>query len=80
MSSLVLGIISGAALVAVYAFIRAGFRVDNGNLAVLTVFGRFVRSGSKVKTFGPGLHWRAPWAQVITISLAERSLGLGAAF
>lgn len=79
MSSLVLGAATGAAILAIYIFIRAGFRVDNGNVAVLTVFGRFVRDGSKVKTFGPGLHWRWPWAQVITVSLAERSLGLGAA-
>jgi regulator of protease activity HflC (stomatin/prohibitin superfamily) len=80
MNSLVLGALVGAAIVAIYAVIRAGFRVDNGNLAVLAVFGRFVRAGGgKVKTFGPGLHWRWPWAQVITVSLAERSLGLGAA-
>jgi regulator of protease activity HflC (stomatin/prohibitin superfamily) len=77
MSSLVIGLLIGAALVALYAFVRAGFRVDNGNLAVLTVFGRFVREGKAVKTFGPGLHWKAPWTQPIVVSLAERSLALG---
>ncbi len=75
--SLGIGLIIGAALVAVYAFMRAGFRIDNGNAAVLTVFGRFVRDDAKkVRTFGPGLHWKAPWAQPIIVSLAERSLGL----
>jgi len=79
MSSLVLGAILGTAALAVYTFLRAGFRVDAGNVAVLVVFGRFVRDArGAVRTFGPGLHWRWPWAQVVTVSLAERSLGLGA--
>lgn len=76
-NSLILGAAIGAALVGLYAFIRAGFSVDNGNAAVLTVFGRFVRSSDKkVRTYGPGLHWKAPWANPIIVSLAERSLGL----
>jgi regulator of protease activity HflC (stomatin/prohibitin superfamily) len=79
MSALVLGAIVGIAVLAIYTFFRAGFRVDNGNVAVLVVFGRFMRAtDGTVKTFGPGLHWRRPWAQVVTVSLAERSLGLGA--
>lgn len=78
MSSLVLGAIVGTAILAVYTFFRSGFRVDNGNVAVLVVFGRFMRTADgKVRTFGPGLHWRRPWAQVVIVSLAERSLGLG---
>jgi regulator of protease activity HflC (stomatin/prohibitin superfamily) len=75
--NIVIGISIGAALVALYAFVRAGFRVDNGNLAVLTVFGRFVRENGKARTFGPGLHWKAPWAQPVIVSLAERSIALG---
>lgn len=78
MSSLVLGAIVGIAAIAIYTLLRAGFRVDNGNVAVLVVFGRFMRAADgTVQTFGPGLHWRRPWAQVVTVSLAERSLGLG---
>jgi len=77
-NSLILGAVIGAALVGLYAFLRAGFSVDNGTAAVLTVFGRFVRgSDKKVRTYGPGLHWKAPWATPIIVSLAERSLGLG---
>lgn len=76
--SLIYGILAGTAVVALYALVRAGFRVDNGNMAVLAVFGRFERDPSgAAKTFGPGLHWRAPWAQVIPVSLAERSMSLG---
>lgn len=79
MSSLTLGAILGTAALAVYTFLRAGFRVDTGNLAVLVVFGRFARDArGAIRTFGPGLHGRWPWAQVVTVSLAERSLGLGA--
>lgn len=78
MSSLFLGILAGAAAVAAYAVLRSAFRVDNGNLAVLVVFGRLVRdAGGGVATFGPGLHARRPWAQAVQISLAERSLSLG---
>lgn len=75
-NSLAIGLAIGGALVGLFAFMRAGFRVDNGTAAVLTVFGRFVRSGKRVRTFGPGLHWKAPWARPIIVSLAERSLGL----
>jgi len=78
MSSLLLGGLIGFGIVLFYLFIRAGFRVDNGTIAVLTVFGRFVRErGGEVRTFGPGLHWKAPWAQSIDVSLAERSLAFG---
>jgi regulator of protease activity HflC (stomatin/prohibitin superfamily) len=74
---MIIGTLIGAALVGLYAFIRAGFRVDNGTVAVLTVFGRFVRvADGRVRSFGPGLHWKAPWAQSIVVSLAERSLAL----
>jgi len=77
-SSLLIGGLIGCGLVLFYLFLRAGFRVDNGTIAVLTVFGRFVRDRSgTVRTFGPGLHWKAPWAEAIDVSLAERSLAFG---
>ena len=77
MSSLIIGSLIGGTFVVLYLFVNAGFRVDNGNVAVLTVFGRFVRVQGNVRVFGPGLHWKAPWAQVVVVSLAERSLALG---
>lgn len=76
MQSLLIGLGLGAALVLATLVIRSGFRVDNGNVAVLAVFGRFVRDGNKLRVYEPGLHWRAPWAQVIHVSLAERSMPL----
>ena len=76
MTSLIVGLLIGAALVALYLFVRSGFRIDNGNLGVLTVFGRFVRDRASVRTYGPGLHWKAPWARVIEVSLAERSVSM----
>lgn len=77
MTSLLIGLGIGGALVLAVLFIRSGFRVDNGNVAVLTVFGRFVRDrAGKLRVFEPGLHWRAPWAAVIHVSLAERSMAL----
>jgi regulator of protease activity HflC (stomatin/prohibitin superfamily) len=78
MISLIIGSLIGVALVALWLVIRAGFRVDNGNLAVLTAFGRFVRDrAGGVRTFGPGLHWKVPWAQVLEVSLAERGMAFG---
>lgn len=80
MSSLFLGLLVGTLAVAAYAFVRSAFRVDNGNLGVLVAFGRFVRDAAgDVKTFGPGLHARRPWARAVQVSLAERSLSLGGA-
>jgi regulator of protease activity HflC (stomatin/prohibitin superfamily) len=73
---MIIGIFLGCALVAAIVFLRAGFRVDNGNIAVLEVFGRFARDGKAVRTIVPGLHWRRPWARVVAVSLAERSLSL----
>ncbi len=77
MDSLIVGVLIGATLVGLYAFLRTGFNVDNGNLAVLTVFGRFVGTGKHARTYGPGLHWKAPWARPVIVSLAERSIALG---
>lgn len=77
MSSLVLGLLIGAAVSAVYVFILSGFRVENGNVGALTVFGKFVREpDGSVKTYGPGLQWKSPWARAIEVSLAERSLSV----
>lgn len=74
---LTIGFISGLGLVALVVFFIAAFRVDNGSVAVLTTFGRFVRDRTgAVQTFGPGMHGKAPWAKAHTVSLAERSISL----
>lgn len=75
MMSLILGTLAGGVLVAVVLLARSGVRVDNGSLAVLSVFGRFTRDPKgAVITLGPGFHWRKPWARAHAVSLAERSL------
>lgn len=74
-TSFIVGVAIGLALVALYAFWRAAFRVDNGTVGVLTVFGKFVTDPQgTIRTFPPGLHGKAPWAHPIVLSLAERSL------
>lgn len=75
--SLVIGLLAGGGLVLLALFIRAGVRVDNGTVGVLTIFGRFARDQGKVLTLQPGFHWKAPWAQLHVVSLAERSVGPG---
>ena len=78
MTSLLIGIAAGAGLVLIALIVRAGVSVDNGNIAVLSKFGRFVRDGQgAVVTLEPGFHWRAPWAHAHVVSLAERSVGPG---
>lgn len=77
MQSLVLGLAIGGVIAAVYLVYRSSFRVDNGNVAIISVFGRFMRDANKKpRIYGPGLHWCAPWAQAIEVSLAERSMSL----
>ena len=74
-TSFVVGLAIGVALVALYGFWRGAFRVDNGTVGVLTVFGKFVTDEhGAVRTFPPGLHGKAPWAHPNVLSLAERSL------
>jgi regulator of protease activity HflC (stomatin/prohibitin superfamily) len=73
---MIYGLLSGGALVALVVLLRSSFRVDNGNVAVLEVFGRFLRDGDTVRLHEPGLRWRRPWGRVISVSIAERSLSL----
>ncbi len=75
--SLLIGLLAGGGLVLLAALLRAGVRVDNGTLGVLTTFGRFARERGKLITLPPGFHWRAPWSQLHVVSLAERSVGPG---
>lgn len=77
-TSLLVGLAAGAGLVLIALFIRAGVSIDNGNIGVLTTFGRFARDAKgSVVTLDPGFHWRKPWTAVHTVSLAERSVGPG---
>lgn len=86
-----LGVVIGLSVVGLYALSRSFFRVEEGHVAVLTVFGAAQRhedpSSRKsshaqtekpraLVTYGAGLHTKAPWAHVHAVSLMEQNLAL----
>jgi regulator of protease activity HflC (stomatin/prohibitin superfamily) len=70
------GIIIGIATLIGYALWASSFRVEEGQLAVVTRFGAALKTGKDLRTFGPGLHWKAPWERVIRLSMREQVLEL----
>ncbi len=64
----VTGFIVGLALVGLVFAVRVTFVVREGEAAMLTAFGRPV-----ARTYGPGLHAKAPWHKVHRAVLAELS-------
>ncbi len=76
---LIYGILVGLALFAVLVAFRCTFRVEEGYLGVLVTFGRAETKTEKTKelvTYGPGLHKKAPWQKVVTVSIKEQNLDL----
>lgn len=74
-----LGLFAGLLAYAVVTLWRSCFRVDQGHLAVLTTFGKAVADGAdpkKLRTFGPGLHWKLPWQHVVDVPVMEQNLDL----
>jgi len=72
----VLGLILGAVLALLWFARSCQFRVDEGQLAVITSFGAARRSGHALATYGPGLHLKRPWEKVKRVSMREQSLEL----
>ena len=70
----VIAIVIGLGLFTLWVLARSYFRVDEGGTAVLTSFGAALRDGKKLLTFGPGLHFKAPWQRAIHVSTKEQSL------
>lgn len=68
----------GVALYGAWVLRGCFFRVSEGELAVLTHFGAAEFSGTpgQLRTYGPGLHRKAPWAHVLRVSTKEQSLDL----
>lgn len=69
----------GLALYAVVLATRCWFRVDEGHLAVLTTFGAaetMPDNPKRLRTWGPGLHLKAPWQVAIVVPMMEQSLDL----
>jgi regulator of protease activity HflC (stomatin/prohibitin superfamily) len=72
------GIMVGIALYALLVSYRCTFRVSEGHLAVLTTFGAVQKADARntLRTFSPGLHFKLPWQQVVTVPMMEQSLDL----
>jgi regulator of protease activity HflC (stomatin/prohibitin superfamily) len=68
-----LGLVAG--LAGAFAW-RGWFRVEEGHEAVLLRFGRAQRNGEKLRVFGPGLHPKLPFEEVLVVAAMERSLEL----
>lgn len=76
---LVLGVVLGFLVLLSICALRGLFRVDEGELAVLTRFGAAITerdARSRLKTFGPGLHFRWPWLRVHRVTMKEQTLDL----
>lgn len=75
---LVLGLVFGLTAAAAAYALRGLFRVEEGELAVLTRFGAAVMEPGthRLLTFGPGLHYRAPWLHVEKVAVKEQIIDL----
>jgi len=71
-----LGFVVGVAVAALWFARSCQFRVDEGQRAAITAFGAAKRKALVLVTFGPGLHFKAPWEKVHRVSMREQSLDL----
>lgn len=73
-----IGIAAGLSLYALFVFYRCSFRVEEGHLAILVAFGKAetLDGRQKLKTYGPGMHWKKPWERVVLVSMKEQTLDL----
>lgn len=72
-----IGIILGIAAYMGHLLLRCFFRVQEGHRALLTSFGAIVGDATgRPFTFGPGLHRKAPWQVVHSVSVMEQNLDL----
>lgn len=72
------GVLIGLVVLSLYTAYHASFRVEEGYLAVLVTFGKAATEDGKrkLKTYGPGLHFKMPWDHVVTVSMKEQTLDL----
>lgn len=72
-----IGIIIGLAAYMGLLLLRCFFRVQEGHRALLTSFGAIVGDATgRPFTYGPGLHRKAPWQVVHSVSVMEQNLDL----
>lgn len=73
-----MGIVLGAVLFAAFVARGAAFRVEEGQLAVVTRFGAALHGpDGALRTFGPGLHPKWPFDEVRLVSMREQLVTLG---
>lgn len=74
---LLIGLLIGLAIYGATALSRCAFRVEEGHVAVRTIFGAAEREADgSLKLYGPGLHTKAPWHHVHVVPTKERMLDL----
>jgi regulator of protease activity HflC (stomatin/prohibitin superfamily) len=73
---IILGFAVGLAAFALFLAKHCWSRVEQGHLAALTSFGAAVRDGERIKTLGPGLHWKLPWQEAVVVRMMEQNLVL----
>lgn len=75
---LVIGFVLGLVAVTAAWLLTGLFRVEEGELAVLTRFGAaVVEPGThRLVTFGPGLRYRLPWLHVHKVAIKEQIIDL----
>ncbi len=74
-----IGLLIGLGAYGAFTLTKCFFRVGEGHLAVRTTFGaaEAVGGGSdRLRTWGPGLHTKAPWQDVLVVPMMEQSLDL----
>jgi regulator of protease activity HflC (stomatin/prohibitin superfamily) len=71
------GIVVGLSIYVALILTRSFFRVEEGEVAVLSSFGGAVRAeGGTLRTFSPGVHFKLPWQKVHTASAKEQCIEL----
>ena len=69
-----IGIALGLTVYAVVVFMRCFFRVEEGHRALLTSFGAIITDDKeRPRSYGPGLHRKAPWHSVHGVSVMEQN-------
>jgi regulator of protease activity HflC (stomatin/prohibitin superfamily) len=71
-----LGIGIGVVLWLVWISKDVYFRVEEGQLAVVTRFGGVLRRNGSLLTYGPGLHRKWPYEKAVVVSLREQLYAL----
>lgn len=73
---LITGILLGVVAWALWTAKDLFFRVEEGQLAVVTRFGGALKRGGTLATWGPGLHFKWPFDRALVVSLREQLFAL----